>query len=190
VAQTVLLDIPTTLFLGHVMAFSAQRRDRDHVTPFTPGFRRATGYALFLFVPVAGYFYYAFPDWSWVYLVPDPGQTRPLGPLVLAAYAAGMFYGYLVAQAALRKALRPLFLGSLTVSGALLALTFVLTRHQYLHVGNYAQYHAGTAPVIFHVPDFMLRLNLGGVVMIGGAVAIIGWNWWEGRTPAGPPPGP
>jgi hypothetical protein len=185
VAQTVLLDVPTNLFVGHLMALSCHRQLAGEDAPFNRWFWRAMAYAFLIFVPVAGLFYYRYPDWSWVYVVRPADVPAWVGPLVLSAYGAGSFYGFLAAHAMIRRG----HLGQAAASCAYaLAVTlgvFGFTWHQYMNLGTYDTYHAGKATPIAADATFWVVFNGGGACMILGAAAILAWNWWEGRRWAG-----
>ena len=164
------------------MALSCHRQIASDPDPFNKWFGRAMGYSVIVFIPVAGYFYYQYPDWSWVYLFPS--QTLPLfvGPMVLSAYAAGMFFGFLSAQALIQRGLMRTCIASLVYSLLLTLGIFGFTYDQYLHLASYDAYHKGKAIPIFQDPEFMSVINIGGAVMVLAAVVILAWNWHEGRS--------
>ena len=178
---TVLLDVPTNLFVGHLMALSCYRQIAAESDPFNRWFWRAMGYSVLVFIPVAGYFYYAFPDWSWVYLFRSQELPLFVGPMVLSAYGAGMFFGFLTAQAMIQRGqIRSAVMSMLYALGITLGI-FGFTYSEYLHLGSYDQYHAGKAISIFQDANFMKIINQGGAMMVLGAVVILAWNWSEGR---------
>lgn len=181
-SKTVLLDVPTNLFVGHLMALSCYRQIAGETDPFNRWFWRAMGYSVLVFIPVAGYFYYAFGDWSWVYLFRTQELPLFVGPLVLSGYGAGMFFGFLAAQAMIQRGLVRHAIASMLYSLALTLGIFGFTHHQYLHLGSYDSYHAGKSISIFADAPFMQVINVGGAVMVLGAVVILVWNWREGKS--------
>lgn len=180
-SPTVLLDVPTNLFVGHLMALSCYRQIASETDPFNRWFWRAMGYSVLVFIPVAGYFYFAFPDWSWVYLFRSHELPLFVGPMVLSAYGAGMFFGFLAAQAMIQRGMiRHAIASTLYALGVTLGI-FGFTHHQYLHLASYDGYHAGKHIPIFQDAGFMQVINLGGAMMVLGAVMILVWNWREGN---------
>jgi hypothetical protein len=182
VAATVLLDVPTNVFVGCLMALSCYRQIARETDPFNRWFWRAMGYSVLVFIPVAGYFYYAYPDWSWVYCF----ETRKLpffvGPLVLSAYGAGMFFGFLTAQAMIQRNMLRQAIALMVYALALTLGIFGFTHHQYLHLGTYDAYHAGKAVPFLQDSTFVMVINVGGALMVLAAAVILVWNWREGRS--------
>ncbi len=174
---TVLLDIQTNLLVGHLMALSAWTyiggKDRPVFNRF---FWRAMAWSLFCFVPVAGYFYYAYPDWSMVYMTGPAARPAWLGPCIFAAYSGGMFFGYLTAQYLLGRALILPFAASLLYALFLNVAMFAATWDQYTHLGTTAQYLAGQAVPIDSDGAFMLRMNIGGAIMVLSGIAVLAMN--------------
>lgn len=169
------------MFVGHLMALSCYRQIARETDPFNRWFWRAMGYSVLVFIPVAGYFYYTYTDWSWVYCFKPADLPFFVGPLVLSAYGAGMFFGFLVAQLMIQRGMPRQAVASTVYSLALTLGIFGFTHHQYLHRGTYDEYHAGKAIPIFQDPTFMTVINIGGALMVLAAVVILFWNWREGK---------
>lgn len=98
-----------------------------------------------VFWPVALYFYFIHPAWSWLYVV-DP-RRLPWGSAALALLgcAATLLGGYLAGWALLRVRRARLLYGAISVTGLLLAVMMVLLRSRLLSSGSFAEYQAGRA---------------------------------------------
>ncbi len=185
-SKTVLLDIQTNLLVGHLFALSAWRHLWNRpVEPFDRLFARAMGWSLFCFVPVAGYFFYAYPDWSLVYMFDPAGIPVWVGPCIFAGYASGMFFGYLTAAFLLSRARLAGFVCSTLLAAFLNVAMFAATADQYFRLGTVAEYRAGQGVSIFQDAAFMTRMNIGGALMVAGALLVLAWNWREKKLEAG-----
>ncbi|MBI3893672.1 MAG: hypothetical protein HY303_19305 [Candidatus Wallbacteria bacterium] len=185
-SPTVLLDIQTNLLVGHLFALSAWKQLWNRpVEPFDRFFARAMIWSVCCFVPVAGYFYYAYPDWSLVYMFDPAGVPSWVGPCVFAGYASGMFFGYLTAAFLLSRARLAAFVGSALFAGFLNVAMFAATWDQYWRLGSVADYRAGKGVPILSDAVFMTRMNVGGALMVLGAVIVLALNWREPAAGAG-----
>ncbi|MBI4868215.1 MAG: hypothetical protein HY816_14815 [Candidatus Wallbacteria bacterium] len=180
-SPTVLLDVQTNLLVGHLFALSAWKQLWNKpAAPFDRVFGRAMAWSVGCFVPVAGYFYYAYPDWSLVYMFEPAGVPAWVGPCVFAGYASGMFFGYLTAALLLSRAKLGAFLASAGLALFLNVAMFGATWDQYFVLGTVAEYRAGKAVPIFQDSAFMTRMNVGGALMVLGAVLVLAQNVREG----------
>jgi hypothetical protein len=164
------------------MALSCYRQIAKETDPFNRWFWRAMGYSVLVFIPVAGYFYYAYSDWSWVYLFRTEQLPFFVGPLVLSGYGAGMFFGFLSAQAMIQRGMMRQAIASGAYALALTLGIFGFTWKEYMNLGSYESFHAGKAVPIFSDQTFMTVINVGGALMVLGALVILVWNWREGKS--------
>ncbi len=180
--KTVLLDIETNLLVGHLFALSAWKQTwGQELEPFNRHFARAMAWSACCFVPIAGYFYYAYPDWSLVYLTEPAGVPAWVGPCIFLGYASGMFFGYLTAQLLLSRKKLAAFACSAALAAFFNVAMFAATWDQYLHLGTVASYRAGEAKMMFQDAAFMSRMNIGGALMALGAIVVLALNLLERR---------
>lgn len=136
-----------TPFFACLTALSARRQIAAapplKAEPFDSAFNRGLSCIIAVHLPVAGYFYYAFPDWSLGYLV--PATRMPLGfGIALAAIIFNAFFFFYLATQALIRARRPLTAMIATSQVGLLALIFAaIFAEELTHVGSYFAFHAG-----------------------------------------------
>lgn len=122
-------------------------------------------YLLFVFLPMGGFLVYAYPAWSWMYLL-DP-QDAPVWVSVAAVglYPVCGFIGYLATQHLLRRgagglAFAPL---ALALAGST-AVTLGLWR-RLVPVGRFAEWELEIArPMWMHGPWMWDMFLIGGVI--------------------------
>jgi hypothetical protein len=127
--------------------------------------------------PVALYFYFVHPDWSWMYFV-DP-QRLPWGiaSLVLLAYVATLLGGYLGGWALARARQERLLYGAVGLVGLVLIIFLIAGRTRLGHDGSFAQFHAGSAVSVGEGKiGWALAATTTGVII---AIALVGFTLWE-----------
>ena len=125
----------------------------------------AAAYLLFVFLPMGGFLVYAYPAWSWMYLV-DPQET-PVYVSVLAVclYPLCGFVGYLVTERLLRRGSGLFWLPlALALTGST-SVTLLLWK-RLVPVGRYAEWKLEIArPMWLHGPWMWDMFLIGGVIV-------------------------
>ena len=171
---TVLIDPPTTLFGGAILALISMKLVR------TKGVEEVwrVGQLSFLWGLVyalsVGWHFFFRTDWMFFYSMDT--SSLPLVPLfalfVFVCAAWGGIGGLSVAALVHAKKTA---LAWLAFAGALLGFVLFLfiTLDQYKHVGTRAEYLAGTAKLITDDPNWVMASNVSPVVFGLAAVGII-----------------
>lgn len=171
---TVLLDPPTTLMAGGILAVISTRLiSRGGLPEVWRAARFGALFALVYALSVA-WFFFQRADWMFVYLA---DTTRlPLVPLYLAFTFICVGFGVLGTLGVatlLHLGQRALAWLALVSAAASLACTQVLTFDRYAVVGTTAQFLAGTAPKLSDDGKMMVWLNLSPLIFGTLAIAII-----------------
>jgi hypothetical protein len=134
-------------------------------------FAVTVGFALFVFVPVAGYFVTFHGDWAYVYLIRWRSVPSAVD-LVLVLAAGAAVVGGFVAAAPFARRRRSGPLMALVVAPGVIALALVsVLRHRLGLSASYAQFHGdfGTEPIA--------ESPLGRGVLVMDAVLALGVAW-------------
>ncbi len=161
--ETYLIDPPTLFVAGSALAFVGRRllvsRRPD---PFGPGALVALGFSAWYCLSV-GLATLKAPDWMLNYLVPaDQIDLRLVHAVfvicgLLAGLAGHTLTAVCLQRGRMGQAVLVLLAGAICLFGL-----WGLTLDRYIHVGSFAEYMAGTAPLL---PDSSLApaINLIGV---------------------------
>lgn len=132
------------------------------------------------------WFFFQRPDWFFLYL--RPMSSVPLAPaflgflVVLGTFGAlsGLGAGLLVARG---KAWMAFALGL----GVLVSIlgAYGWQWPQYVSVGSYADFHAGTAVPLDQEQSMGRAFGLSGLVGGGSAALLLGWRFFGGRSRKG-----
>lgn len=178
---TVLLDPPTALLFGlGVALFSTPLLLREPDRQVRLTLLLGAGWSILYGLSVS-WFFFARPDWMFVYLL----DTRPL-PLALLFLVFLFVMGGLGAIGAMAGSLavtsRRFALGwSLAVAALLLTVGLMgLQWSQYTAVGTFAEFHAGKAVPILEAKGFQLWLNVASAIGGGSAVGVLGVRLFQG----------
>lgn len=171
---TVLIDPPTSLFAGGILALISmklvQRHGLDEV--WRVG-QIGAAWGLVYGLSVGWHFFFR-TDWMFIYALDT--STLPLVPLFIFFLFLCASWGGLggMAVAALVHA-KKLALAWVAFLGALLGWAFFLfiTLDQYKHVGTRAEYLAGTAKLLTDDSSWVLASNISPVVFGIPAIIII-----------------
>src|SRR4051794_39548079 len=90
--------MPTCFVIGQLLMLFAAREIEGTKKFWTTPLLLALGYAVFVFVPITGWYFYAHTGWSTVYLRSEELIPSWAGPLLLSLYLVGMFLGASSAQ--------------------------------------------------------------------------------------------
>ncbi|MBI4574676.1 MAG: hypothetical protein HY722_00250 [Planctomycetes bacterium] len=153
----------------------------DREVPTPAPFWQALVYSLLVWVPVTGWFYYRYTDWSLAYLMDSARVPGYVGPAALFSYVAGIYGGYLGAQCLIQHGHK---VAAAVMTVGALGLTLAIygaTADQYAHVGTFAQYHAGLAPPLDQVEGFPMALNLAGALLALPYAGFVVYNVASGR---------
>jgi hypothetical protein len=168
--------MPTNFVIGQILMLLAFQEIKSHKGQvFTFPLKCAVAYSIFVFVPVAAWFYYHMTGWSEVYMRPEAMLPGWGGPAFFAQYAIGMFFGCLLAQTLIQQGRTWMVFLTLATGIFWLAGTWGFTSDQYLHVGTFAEYQAGAAKNILDDETIQMRLNIGGAIMALPAGALGYW---------------
>jgi acyl-CoA reductase-like NAD-dependent aldehyde dehydrogenase len=96
-----------------------------------------------------------FPGWMYAYFLPEAAvpPAAAAAPFFLAVVGAG-WAGAFVTERLVRAGRMPGAIFCALAGMVLLVAIGIATSDAYLHVGTYAEYHAGLAPLARHVPAF------------------------------------
>ncbi len=174
VLSTVLLDPPSTLVFGSVLALLSGKLIRKHPEPaLKKTVVLAAGFSAWYGLCV-GWFFFERPDWMLVYLMDS--QKLPLAPAFLAFWAVLVAYGIFGALGTgmLMQHERRAF-ALMTAVGAVLSMAFIaaITTTAYAHVGTYAQYLKGEAPVLDADPTMKLAMSFSGAGIVAGILLVL-----------------
>ena len=167
---TLALDVPTNFFLASLLTLLAGKQIRaGRAETFGKYFWLAVGYAAW-FAAVVAYPIFKYPDWMFVYFRDWRAYNWPL---VYAAFASsvvvGAACGQLITQALLARGRLALAVLVFLWGVAVYVAIFHATWNEYIHVGTYAEYMQGTAPLIDSLPAVQKALTI-----MSGALAVPG----------------
>jgi exosortase/archaeosortase len=173
--STVLLDPPSTLIFGSVLAVLSGKLIRKNPQSALKKTVVVSAVWSAWYGLCVGWFFFERPDWMFVYLMDT--QKIPLVPAFLAFWlvviAYGMFgalgTGLLMQQGRTGVALA-------TAAGAVLSMGFIfaITANAYVHVGTYAQYVKAEAPALEADAAMKMAMNLSGAGIVVGIVVALG----------------
>jgi hypothetical protein len=171
---TVLIDPPTTLFGGAILALISMKLVRtkglDEVWRVA---QLSTAWGLVYGISVGWHFFYR-TDWMFTYALDT--STLPLVPLFVIFVFLCAAWGGLggMATAALLHA-KKTALAWVAFAGAIGGWAFFLfiTLDQYKHIGTRAEYLAGASKLITDDPNWVMASNVSPVIFGLAAVGII-----------------
>lgn len=171
---TVLLDPPTTLMAGGILALISMKLiSRGGLPEVWRAARFGMLFALVYAISV-GWFFFQRADWMFVYLTDT--TKLPLVPLYLAFTFICVGFGLLgtLGVAVLvHLGQRGLAWAAMVSAAASLVCTQVLTLDRYVVVGTTAQFLAGTAPKLSDDGTMMVWMNLSPGLFLPVAIAVI-----------------
>jgi hypothetical protein len=177
VIATVPFDLMFSVLVGLVFAGCARVQFGGGVAPWGRELAAVLLFEGIVIWPVALYFYFVFPDWSWMYLV-DP-RHLPWGTaaLVLLAYAAALLGGYVGGWALLRAHRQKALAATVTGAAAALGVFSLVCRGRLLAAGSFEEYHAGRA-LFLTQGKLIWALVVTGVGVLASMV-LVGLALWE-----------
>jgi hypothetical protein len=182
VSPTLALDVPTNFFIASLLTLLATRQIRGgRAEPFGKYFWLAVGYAAW-FAFVVAYPIFKYPDWMFVYF----RDWRDYNwPLVYAAFASsvvvGAACGQMITQALVARGRMGIAVLVFLWGVAVYVAIFHATWDEYLHVGTYAEYLAGRAPLLKDLPQVQHALTIMTVLLAVPGLAIAAHILLEGR---------
>lgn len=184
-------DFPVAMACGSIAAVVQTRYIRATKPNPLSGRVAKVGTAMaFLYAAVASFMIIHYPAWMNGYAA-DPAKTSPwfsfamFVPLMaLTGFGASVVTQLMIEQR--KNALAITFAaGSLVICG----LNILVVLDAFTHVGTFAQWCAGTAPVMSDpsLEEFRSRYNTGGAVFGGAVIVLLGWLIREAKQ-LGPQP--
>lgn len=181
--STVLLDPPSTLIFGSVLAVLSGKLIRKNPQA---GLKKtvalAAGWSAWYGLCV-GWFFFERPDWMFVYLLDT--QKVPLVPAFLAFWFIVVLYGIFGALGTgLLMQQEKKGLAVLTAAGAVLSLGFIfaITLNAYTHVGTFAQYVKDAAPALDADASMKMAMNLSGAGIVAGILVVLFLQFRKSRA--------
>lgn len=171
---TVLIDPPTTLFGGAILALISMKLVQRNGVDEVWRVGQLAGAWGFVYALSVGWHFFFRTDWMFFYAMDT--SALPLVPFyglfVFVCAAWGALGGLSVA--ALLHA-KKTSLAWVAFGGAILGFVMLLfiTLDQYQHVGTRAEYLAGTAKPIFEDPNWVMASNVSPAIFGLAAVGII-----------------
>ena len=170
---TVLIDPPTTLFGGAILALISMKLARRSVDEVWRVGQLAAAWGLVYGLSV-GWHFFNRTDWMFFYAMDTTGLPLvPFFGLFLFVCAAWGGLGGLSVAALIH--VKRTGLAWAAFAGAILgfAMLLFITVDQYKHVGSRAEYLAGTAKLITDDPNWVMASNVSPVIFGVAAVGII-----------------
>lgn len=160
---TVLLDPPTALIFGSALGLVSGKLIRRNPEAELKTTAVLAGAWSAWYGVCVGWFFFARPDWMFVYLLDT--QTVPLVPAFLVFMVLLVVHGVFGALGAgilmqqQRKAL-----AAFLAAGAVLTIGFffAISANAYVHLGTFEQYTNGVAPALETDGTMKLAMNLSG----------------------------
>jgi hypothetical protein len=177
VIATIPFDLLFCTLCGLVLAYSARALIRAHTGSFfeCAALRVTAVYTGLVVWPAALYFYFAHPDWSWMYWV-DPHRVPKLTVvLVLIAYAGTLIGGFAGGYALVRAGKFTQLFGAMGGVAVLIVLVISLLHRRFFHWGTYDDYR-GNGPMYA-----LGQVKLGySLIVVGVATtAALGYACWQ-----------
>ena len=181
---TVLIDPPTTLFAGGILALISYKllRTRGIDEVWRVG-QLTTAWSFVYGLSVGWHFFYR-TDWMFFYAMDT--SALPLVPLyVLFVFVCAVWGGLGGLAVAALIHLQKTAMAVVAFSGALFGFVLLLfiTLDQYKHVGTRAEYLAGTAKLLTEDPNWVMASNVSPAIFGLAAVGIIALQIRRMRAP-------
>ncbi|MBI4042455.1 MAG: hypothetical protein HY391_03155 [Deltaproteobacteria bacterium] len=182
---TVLIDLPASLALGHLFAVIGSRALEQYYKKFADTYMKPLSFAMLYmigcYVPITGYFYFAYPAWSLNYLWDPERIPWFLGLIVVPGYAMMAFIGWVSAAFWIVRKKSWVACLQLFWALSLVAVVCWLTSDAFLHIGDYAQFQLGEAPLLWKERGFFVMMMVMGGLLTAGALVAGYAIWREGR---------
>jgi hypothetical protein len=177
VIPTVPFDLIFSVFVGLVFAACARVQFMGGGSPWGREIIAVLSFEAIIVWPVALYFYYVHPAWSWMYFVDPARLPWGVSVLVLLGYVATLIGGYLAGWSLLRVRKERLVYAALAVLGVTLVVFLTVCRGRVSHAGSYDDYHAGHALALGEGKlGWALAATSTGVAI---AIVLVGFTLWE-----------
>jgi uncharacterized BrkB/YihY/UPF0761 family membrane protein len=176
-ALTVPFDLIFSVFVGLLFAACARVQFASGTSPWGRELWAVLSFEAIIVWPVALYFYFVHPDWSWMYLVDPRRLPWGIATLVLLAYVATLLGGYLGGWALARARKEKLLYGAVAAAALMLIVFLIAARGRLGHDGTFAEYHAGRALSVGEGKiGWALAATTTGVMI---AIVLVGFTLWE-----------
>jgi hypothetical protein len=177
VVATVPFDLIFGFLVGLVFAGCARAQFSGGAMPWGRELVAVLLYEGIIVWPVALYFYFVFPDWSWMYFVDAQRLPRTVSLLVLLGYLVALMAGYFIGWALLR-AHKGRYLAGFAAGVAVGLAAFSLAlRARLFSVGTFAEFHAGHAASAWE-GKLLWSLGVTGAGLCT-AIVLVGFALWE-----------
>ena len=174
--------MPTNFVLGQILMLCASKElESDSGKFWTLPFILALVFSALVFIPITAWSYYAYRGWATVYLRPENQIPFIAGPFIFFTYFLGMYFGALLAQLLIQSDRKFVVYFTLALGLGWLGGVGLLTMEEYLRLGTYQEFHAGSAVSIFSDPLFQRNLNLMGAGIGIPFLALAGFLRWRSR---------
>jgi hypothetical protein len=138
VVKTVLLDVTMNALLGALLGrVGTSVRSPYARNEFVRLLRALLLFEVFVFLPAGAWFYFAYPAWSWSYLVPPAVVPPSSHVLTLTAYPAAAVAGLTLVAGARASGRTRLADGLVGLAAAMLAAASLVFARQTLYVGSF-----------------------------------------------------
>ena len=174
---TIPFDLIFSVFVGLVFAACARLQFSAGESPWGRELMAVLSFEAIIVWPVALYYAFVHPAWSWMYFV-DPAKL-PWGVtvLVLLGYAATLLGGYLGGWALARAHKEKLLYGAIALVGVVLVVVLIACRGRLAHAGTYEEFQAGRALSVGEGKiGWALAATSTGVII---AIVLVGFTLWE-----------
>lgn len=174
---TVPFDLILSVFVGLVFAACARVQFAQGTSPWGRELAAVLSFEGIIVWPVALYFYWVHPAWSWMYFVDPARLPGVVVVLVLLAYVVALLGGYMGGWALVRARKEKILYAALAAVGVALVIVLIACRGRVSSSGSYAEYHAGHALALGEGKlGWALAATSTGVAI---AIVLVGFTLWE-----------
>lgn len=156
---------------------------------FEPGlagsrvFKRLIRFLAVVWTPCSAFFLWAYPSWSWWYLLPDgevglEWRLFPLGIEWLAAIGA-----FVLTRESIRNGRRQIAVGWMAAIGGLNVWMSAANLERWSAIGTYMEFKAGLAMPLSQPGPFWVQMALISLFFGGAAAWVVYANERDNRNP-------
>lgn len=177
------IDAPISFMIGGALALAGKAPNSDRIAGRDVLLLRVLLFQGVVLTPLILYFMVRFPDWEWNYMF-DAGSYFFAGgvvsaraaltlALIAAALHASCYAGFRVVEGLVARGKAKIAWRVIVATAVLIGAIMAGMYRQTLHLGSYAEFQAGRAPLAFTVPEFLLVQAVAGVLVAGGIAWIV-----------------
>lgn len=165
------------VFAGATLALAARRSIQASPEAVAQApLMRAAAYLLFVFLPMGGFLVWAYPAWSWMYLLNPEEVGAAVSVAAVLGYPLCGLVGYFATERMLRRGRgRPWAPAALGLVGSCLVTVGLWSR--LVPVGRYAEWELEIARPMWRHGPWMWDMILAGGVIVGAYLVLLRANY-------------